>query len=71
MKKRGLTNILALRGDIPEDVEPCGDFKYASDLVQYIVNHGGFHVSGACYPEVHYEAKNMVEDIKNLKIKKK
>lgn len=69
MEKRGLTNILALRGDIPEDVEPCGDFKCASDLVQYIVNHGGFHVSGACYPEVHYEAKNMVEDIKNLKIK--
>ena len=29
----------------------------------------GFHVSGACYPETHQEATNIVEDIKNLKIK--
>lgn len=69
MKQRGLTNILALRGDIPDGVEPTGEFKYASDLVEYIKMRGGFHMSGACYPEVHYESKNMIEDIKNLKIK--
>jgi len=27
----------------------------------------GFNVSGACYPEVHQEAANMIEDIQNLK----
>ena len=29
----------------------------------------GFNVSGACYPEVHQEAKNIIEEIKNLKKK--
>ena len=29
----------------------------------------GFNVSGACYPEVHQEAANMIEDIQNLKKK--
>ncbi len=28
-----------------------------------------FNVSGACYPEVHQEAANMIEDIQNLKKK--
>ena len=29
----------------------------------------GFNISGACYPEVHQEAANMIEDIQNLKKK--
>ena len=29
----------------------------------------GFNVSGACYPEVHQEAENMIADIQNLKKK--
>ena len=42
---------------------------YASDLVKYINEHGDFDVFGACYPEGHMEAENIIEDIKNLKIK--
>ena len=69
LKANGIENILALRGDINPDVPPCHDFKYASDLVQFIKEHGDFHISGACYPEVHSDAENMVQDIHNLKKK--
>lgn len=68
-KALGIENILALRGDIVPDVEPKHDFEYASDLVTFIKQHGDFHVSGACYPEVHMDAPDMDTDIKHLKIK--
>ncbi|HAU88085.1 MAG TPA: methylenetetrahydrofolate reductase [NAD(P)H] [Lachnospiraceae bacterium] len=69
LKARGVDNILALRGDIVDGMEPKKDFLHASDLAKYIMDKGGFHVSGACYPEVHQDAKNAIEDIKNLKVK--
>lgn len=69
LKANGIENILALRGDINPDVPRCNDFAHASDLVKFIKEHGDFHISGACYPEVHNDAENMVEDILNLKKK--
>lgn len=68
-KAGGIENILALRGDIVPDKEPCHDFKHASDLCSYIKEKGGFYLSGACYPEVHVDAADEVEDILNLKKK--
>ena len=47
-KAGGIENILALRGDIVPDSEPCHDFKHASDLCSYIKEKGGFYLSGAC-----------------------
>lgn len=69
LEAAGLENILALRGDRNPDVEPKQDFQYASDLVKFIREYGGFHISGACYPEGHTEAKNRIQDIRNLKHK--
>ena len=68
-KKRGIDNILALRGDINPDIPPKNDFRYASELVSYIKERGEFDIAGACYPEVHSDSANMVEDILNLKKK--
>lgn len=69
LKKRGIENILALRGDIPNENYVQGDFKYASDLISYIKSQWDFNIIAACYPEGHIEAKNIIEDIQNLKIK--
>lgn len=67
--ENNIENVLALRGDINPEITPKEDFKYASDLVTYIKNKGNFDISGACYPEIHLEAKDIIEDITNLKYK--
>ncbi len=68
-KSEGIENILALRGDINPDIPPKTDFRYASDLVTFIKENGDFGISGACYPEVHSEAPDMITDLRNLKTK--
>lgn len=68
-KRRGLKDILALRGDEIENEKVSKDFSYASDLVKFIKENGNFTIYGACYPEKHKNSKDFVEDIKNLKIK--
>ena len=68
-KAHNIENILALRGDRIEGVEPQKDFKYASELCEYIRGRGDFDLGGACYPEVHGEAEDEVADILNLRKK--
>lgn len=67
----GIENILALRGDRNPNVPAKEDFLHASDLIKYIKDTTGdqFCIAGACYPDIHPEAGNKVEDIKNLKKK--
>lgn len=69
LEQNGIGNILALRGDINPEISPKKQFKYASELVTYIKERGGFYVSGACYPEGHIDSGSLEEDILNLKIK--
>ena len=69
MEDAGLKNVLALRGDVNPNVPAKNDFRYASELVAFIKEQGDFHVSGACYPEVHLEAPDGIADIRNLKKK--
>ncbi len=70
LKSAEIENILALRGDIPKDMnEVKTDYKYASEIIADIKSLGDFCVGGACYPEGHVESKNFTEDIMNLKIK--
>lgn len=66
----GIENILALRGDIPEDKSLLhNDFKYANELVEFIKNKSNLSVGVAGYPEGHIESENLQTDIKNLKKK--
>lgn len=69
IKKRGIENILALRGDRNPDIEPKDDFPHASDLVTYIKSQGDFDIAGACYPECHPDSDSIIDDIMNLKKK--
>ena len=68
-RQSSVTNILALRGDIPSDSEYPKDFIHASDLIRYIKDHGDFCVGGACYPEGHPEAASLDRDMDMLKVK--
>ncbi len=70
----GVTNIMALRGDIPKDMENADrshwDYRYAIELVEEIKSSGyDFCIGGACYPEIHPESTTQKEDIKYLKEK--
>lgn len=69
LKKSNIENILALRGDLPNNKTVNGDFLHASDLIAFIKENGDFNIIGACYPECHIESKNTLEDIHNLKKK--
>ena len=69
LKLAGVDNILALRGDITPEVQPKQDFRYASELVSFIKQHGDFNIIGACYPEGHTEATTVKQDLINLKEK--
>lgn len=68
-KASGIENILALRGDINPDIPPKKDFRYASELIEFIKANGDFDIAGACYPEGHIECDNIIDDIHNLKKK--
>lgn len=68
-EEHGVENVLALRGDINPDIPPKEDFKHASELIEYMKERSDLNFSGACYPECHFEAPDMVTDILNLKKK--
>ena len=74
IRKSGIKNVMALRGDIPKDIENQDrngwDYKYAIDLVREIKeDNPDLCIGGACYPEIHPESANQKEDIKYLKEK--
>lgn len=70
LRQRGIENILALRGDIPEDLDPSRmDFHYAYELIEEIRDFGDFCIGGACYPEGHPDSENGIKDLEYLKVK--
>ncbi len=63
-KAIGVSRIMALRGDLPENEAELGRaFSYASELVAFIRKQGGFHISVACYPEFHPESSAPEADV--------
>lgn len=71
MKAAGISNVMALRGDIPADMlyddRTRWDYNHAIELIRELrESDGDFCIGGACYPEVHPESRNADEDIKHL-----
>lgn len=73
LRDNGIKNILALRGDLPQDSEASFPtplhFRYACDLISYIKSKGEFSIGGACYPEGHPDCESLEKDVLNLKNK--
>ena len=73
MKEAGIENVMALRGDIPRELEGADrtdwDYHYAVDLVRELRAAGDFCIGGAAYPEIHPESRDRREDIRRLREK--
>ncbi len=74
IKSYGIKNVLALRGDLTPELEKTDRSKWAYshaiDLIKDIKEFdSSLCIGGACYPEIHPESKNQVEDIRFLKQK--
>ncbi|MCX4338847.1 MAG: methylenetetrahydrofolate reductase [NAD(P)H] [Lachnospiraceae bacterium] len=69
----GVNHVLALRGDRPQHMTDeqfnSREFFYATDLVRHLKEHTSLQISGACYPEKHFEAPSLEEDLIHLKEK--
>ena len=74
IREAGIQNIMALRGDIPEqrrgEDRSLWDYRHAVELVRELRDsYDGFCIGGACYPEMHPESSDRAEDIRYLKEK--
>ncbi len=74
IKRAGVQNVMALRGDLTPELENSDrskwDYRHAIDLVRELrESDADFCIGGACYPEIHVESANQKDDIKYLKEK--
>ncbi|MGO9954582.1 MAG: methylenetetrahydrofolate reductase [NAD(P)H] [Solirubrobacteraceae bacterium] len=73
MRRAGIENILALRGDPPRgetDWKPHpGGLSYSTELAALIRAGYDACIGGACFPEIHPEAPDLAHDLRFLKDK--
>lgn len=70
-RAHGIRHIITLRGDLPSGEVTGGDFRFASELVEFIRQETGdwFEIEVAAYPEIHPEALSARADLDNFKRK--
>jgi len=69
LEQLGISRILALRGDDMPSYASPGTLRHATDLLEIIVERGGFQTSVSAYPEVHPEARSAADDLHWLRRK--
>jgi methylenetetrahydrofolate reductase (NADPH) len=72
-KNLGVSRIVALRGDLPSGMGQYGEFHHADELVQFIraETDSHFHIEVAAYPEMHPQARSMIDDVQRFANKMK
>jgi methylenetetrahydrofolate reductase (NADPH) len=70
-RQHGIRHLVALRGDLPSGEVAASDFRYASELVEFIRQETGdwFNIEVAAYPEFHPEAPSARADLAAFKHK--
>lgn len=73
LRSRGVSRIVALRGDMPGPYGAEGEFRHASDLVEFIRDETGDHflLDVAAYPETHPRARSPEHDLHAFAMKVK
>ncbi len=70
LKDKNIENILALRGDLPEDAgDRKYDYTYAKDLIAHIKVTNNFCIGAAWYPEGHIDCASLDLDVEHLRQK--
>jgi methylenetetrahydrofolate reductase (NADPH) len=73
MRRAGIQNVLALRGDPPAGQEEWtateGGLSYSRELIELIRAEYNFAIGAACFPETHIHADSPESDLRYLKEK--
>ena len=67
-RAQGIHRLVALRGDLPSGTAVAGEFRYASELVQFVRETQGpdWHIEVAAYPEYHPEQRYARRDLQHF-----
>ncbi|MBU6259836.1 MAG: methylenetetrahydrofolate reductase [NAD(P)H] [Burkholderiales bacterium] len=72
-RAQGISRLVALRGDLPSGMATAGEFRYASELIEYIREHqgGDWTIEVAAYPEYHPQQRYVRRDLEHFAAKVK
>jgi len=67
-RAQGIRRLVALRGDLPSGTAVAGEFRYASDLIEFIRKTQGndWHIEVAAYPEYHPQQRYAKKDLEHF-----
>jgi methylenetetrahydrofolate reductase (NADPH) len=67
-RAQGIRRLVALRGDLPSGMATAGEFRYASELIEFIrrTQGGDWHIEVAAYPEYHPQQRYVKRDLEHF-----
>jgi methylenetetrahydrofolate reductase (NADPH) len=72
-REQGIRRLVALRGDLPSGTATAGEFRYASELIEFIRRTQGadWFIEVAAYPEYHPQQRYAKRDLQHFAAKVK
>jgi methylenetetrahydrofolate reductase (NADPH) len=67
-REQGIHRLVALRGDLPSGMATAGEFRYASELIEFIRQTQGddWFIEVAAYPEYHPQQRYIKKDLQHF-----